>query len=111
MITQMKKISLLLVSLLVLSCGEKKPTAAEVIASGDEKAIAMMKSELLTQKAALSKEIDLIEAHQKNNGEQAMLSQVTVLKVTDTIYNHYVALQGNVETKQNVLITPEIRDC
>ena len=35
------------------------------------------------------------------------LSQITTIKVTKEVFNHYLELQGNVSTKQNIIISPE----
>lgn len=47
----MKKISLLLLSLVLLaSCGGKEPTIDELISTGDVKVISQKKTELLNEK-------------------------------------------------------------
>jgi membrane fusion protein (multidrug efflux system) len=105
----MKKISLLLLSLVLLaSCGGKEPTIDELISTGDAKVISQKKTELNTQKTEIEKSIEQIEKFQNENGDKAINTQVSTLTVTDTIFNHYVELQGSVDTKQNITIMPEM---
>lgn len=105
----MKKLSILFIGLILLSsCGGNEPTVDELIASGDTKAIASKKTELNTQKAEISKSILQIEAYLKENGEQAINTQVSTIIVKDTLFNHYIELQGSVDTKQNITIMPEM---
>lgn len=105
----MKKLSILFIGLVLLtSCGGNEPTVDELIATGDTKAIAAKKTALNTQKAEISKSIQQIEAYLKENGEQAINTQVSTIVVKDTLFNHYIELQGNVDTKQNITIMPEM---
>lgn len=105
----MKKLSILFIGLVLLtSCGGNEPTVDELIATGDTKAIAAKKTALNTQKAEISKSIQQIEAYLKENGDQAINAQVSTIVVKDTLFNHYIELQGNVDTKQNITIMPEM---
>jgi membrane fusion protein (multidrug efflux system) len=105
----MKKLSILFIGLILLtSCGGNEPTVDELIAAGDAKAIASKKTELNTQKAEINKSIQQIEAYLKENGDRAINAQVSTIVVKDTLFNHYIELQGNVDTKQNITIMPEM---
>jgi membrane fusion protein (multidrug efflux system) len=105
----MKKLSILFIGLILLtSCGGNEPTVDELIAAGDAKAIASKKTELNTQKAEINKSIQQIEAYLKKNGDRAINAQVSTIVVKDTLFNHYIELQGNVDTKQNITIMPEM---
>ncbi|WP_124979353.1 efflux RND transporter periplasmic adaptor subunit [Nonlabens xiamenensis] len=104
----MKKISLLLLGFVLLTaCGEKEPTIQELIASGETKAIAQKKTELLSQKKALENDIQAIEKYMDKNAVKKEGALVSIETISDTLYKHYIELQGSVDTKQNITITPE----
>ena len=99
----MKKIILITItSIIVLSCGGKdNNTSIEtLISTKNVKA-------LQEKKSALQAEITTIEealASLKVKKEEALVS---ILTVKDTVFNHYLDIQGNVNTKENILVQPE----
>jgi len=105
----MKKISLLLLSLVLLaSCGGNEPTINELIATGDTKMISQKKTELLNEKKELEFEITTIEKYLEENSIKKDGTLVTIKTLNDTVYNHYIELQGSVNTKQNITLMPEM---
>lgn len=105
----MKKIILLFIGFFILtSCGDKEMSIDELIANGDAKMIAQKRTELNTEKAALELALNKIEKYQKEHGEKTINAQVSTLQVKDTLFDHYVELQGSVDTKQNITIMPEM---
>lgn len=106
----MKKIYLLLaISVLIVSCGEKKEqTVAEVIATQDIKQIRIKKSELDKQVQELSGKIKELITKIETLDTLKRVPLVTAIQIKKEIFNHYLELQGNVQTKQNVLIYPEM---
>lgn len=105
----MKKIILLFIGFFILtSCGDKEMSIDELIANGDAKMIAQKRTELNTEKAALELALNKIEKYQKEHGEKTINAQVSTLQVKDTLFDHYVELQGSVDTKQNITIMPEV---
>lgn len=104
----MKKILIILTATLIVSCGGKEPTIQELIAIGDAKAIADKKTALNTEKAAIEESIKMIQKYQNENGDKAINTQVSTMVIKDTIFNHYVELQGSVDTKENITIMPEM---
>ncbi len=99
----MRKIFILSVLTLALySCGnkEKSQTIDSLIESKNTKA-------LVEKKAALQLEIAKIEealAKLDTKKEEALVSVITV---KDTLFNHYLDIQGSVDTKENIIIQPE----
>ncbi|MDN3678207.1 efflux RND transporter periplasmic adaptor subunit [Flavobacterium paronense] len=99
----MKKILYLsAVSIVLLSCSNsaKKENIDDLISSKNVKA-------LNEKKAALQAEITKIEnalAILDVKKEEAL---VTVQAVKDTVFSHYLDIQGSVDTKENILIQPE----
>lgn len=105
----MKKLSILFIGLFILtSCGDKEPTIDELIATGDTKVISQKKTELLNEKKELETEIKAIEKYLDKNTIKKDGALVSIETVNDTVYNHYIELQGNVDTKQNITLMPEM---
>lgn len=99
----MKKIILIsALSLAAVACNNKenKDNIDQLINSKDVKAIkdkrAALQSEILKLDEAIAK-LD-------NKKTEALVSVATV---KDTIFNHYLEIQGSVNTKENILVQPE----
>ena len=95
-------IALLSISALLFSCSKKDNTLSidELVKSKNSKV-------LIERKAALQADLTKInEALEKFEGkkEEAL---VEILTLSDTLFNHYLEIQGNVNTKENILVQPE----
>jgi membrane fusion protein (multidrug efflux system) len=106
----MKKIYYILVSTLVLSaCGNNgKPTVNNIIEAGDIEAMRAKKNELSEQLKTTDTEIKLLDSMISTFNLDEKLPLVTTVKAEEQTFNHYLELQGDVMTKQNVLIYPEM---
>ena len=99
----MKKIIILSVfSILLLSCGNK-----ENAQSTDDLIKAKNIKALNEKKTALQTEIAKIEAGLATLDVKTDEALVSVLTVKDTVFSHYLDIQGNVDTKENILVQPE----
>lgn len=99
----MKKIILFTtISLSLLSCSKtEKDTSIEQLIA--EKNVAALQAKKATIQAELTK-IDDALAVLNVKKEEALVSVVTI---KDTVFNHYLEVQGSVETKENILVQPE----
>ncbi len=108
----MKKINILqltIITILLSACGSKEvSTVNAVIASGDVNQVRAKKEELSEQYKSLAKEIALLDSAISASEGNANLPLVTTFQAKLEDFNHYVELQGDVTTKQNVLIYPEV---
>ena len=87
-------------SLFLISCGNKENGNVDsLIASNDTTAIKAKRAEL---QAEITK-ID--DALSKGKKEVEML--VSVETVKDTVFTHFLEIQGNVDTKENLIIYPQ----
>jgi membrane fusion protein (multidrug efflux system) len=99
----MKKIILLSVlSLMLFACGkgEKEQSIDSLISSKNVKA-------LQEKKVALQAEIATIEEALATLDVKVDEALVGVTTVKDTVFNHYLEVQGNVDTKENIVVQPE----
>lgn len=105
----MKYIYITLISTIVLtSCGGNKNKSIEdIIASNNLEEIRAKKSQLDTKQQALVSQLKQLEAKIKELDPQEKIPLVTTFKTKKAIFNHFVELQGNVSTKQNLVIYPE----
>lgn len=97
---------LILASVLVTACGETS-TTSDVLASGDLEAIRARKKELSEAQKALNQEITQLDGFIKNAEGSKNVPLVTAFEANRQKFEHYIELQGDVTTKQNVLIYPE----
>ena len=106
----MKKILYIsLLGLLITSCGGDSKIASvdKAIESKDLTTIKTTRAEIQKQYDAIAAELaklDLAIAELDTLKKSAL---VTTAIVNDTIFTHYINIQGNVDTKQNLIIYPE----
>ena len=105
----MKKIfSLLILTLVLASCGgDKEASVEDIIATGDLKKIKEKKTALETEQSTIADQLQLLNDKIEALDTNKRLSQITTFKATQQPFDHYLELQGNVSTKQNIVITPE----
>lgn len=99
----MKKIAILtILSFALFACGNKENNQSieSLIETKNIKA-------LNEKKTALQAEIAKIEAGLATLDVKKEEALVTVVTIKDTIFNHYLDIQGSVDTKENILIQPE----
>lgn len=99
-----KTIAILTLLILVVACGKsKKETPAEQALKQLQTERAKVQKQmdaLAKQLADIDFQIEALDTVKKN-----VLVKSTILK--DTVFTHYIELQGNVETKENILVYPE----
>ena len=106
----MKKIfSILTLALFAISCGgEKQSSIEELISEGNIESIRAKRAEIATEQQNITEQLALIDAKIAELDPNQKVPLITTFKVNEEIFNHYLELQGNVKTKQNVLIYPEM---
>lgn len=104
-ITPMTKLifPLLVATSLIVSCGDKQnnQTVDQLIAAKNNK-------ELQARKAAIQADLAKIDAALATLNVRKEEALVSVLTLKDTVFNHYLDIQGSVNTKENILIQPEM---
>lgn len=99
----MRKIFLVSVlSIAIYSCGNKEnnQTIDALIESKNTKALQEKKIVLQAEIAKIEEALATLDTKK----EEALVS---VLTLKDTLFNHYLDIQGNVDTKENIIVQPE----
>ncbi|GAA4895151.1 efflux RND transporter periplasmic adaptor subunit [Flaviramulus aquimarinus] len=100
--------SLVLVSFLLTSCGgNKKKSVEDIIATNDLELIRKKKTELDASARDISMQLKQLESTIKTLDPQEKIPLITTFTAKETAFNHFVELQGNVSTKQNLVVFPE----
>lgn len=101
----MKKIILITVlSISLFSC-EKKEDIATIAALIDAKNVAALQAKKSLIQADLAKIEEALATLDVKKDE----ALVSVLIIKDTVFSHYLEVQGSVNTKENILIQPEFQ--
>jgi membrane fusion protein (multidrug efflux system) len=105
----MRKIYLILItSLLILSCGgDKKNSTASVIEKGTLEDMRTKRTELVSKSDDLRKELESLDEAIGKKDTNEKLTLITTLAAKDTVFNHYIELQANVQTKENLMLNAE----
>ncbi len=106
----MKKILLLTFALLALAgCGGSPDSDLDtLLASGDLEAIKARRQELSETEKNLKaslRQIDSVIASREGNANRPLVS---TMELQPARFDHYLELQGDVQTKKNVLLYPEM---
>ena len=98
-----KTIILVTLSIVLISCtsSDKNKSIDVLIASKDIKAITAKKAELQSQLSQLQEALATLDVTKK------VEALVSVVQIKDTIFNHYLEVQGSINTNENVIIQPE----
>src|SRR5690606_14206868 len=104
----MKKILVLAtISALLISCGKKEKTVDELLAERNLEEILAKRAALSIKQNELLDEIEKLDVVIAELDSSIALQVVTVTEVKPTVFKHYVEIQGNVNTKENLVIYPE----
>lgn len=106
----MKNLVTILIALTVLSCSDAKTTHLTVdalIAGGNEIALKKRQNELKTQQQTVNTDLKKIDDILNRGDSNAKNPLVTTFITEESNFMHYLELQGNVVTKQNIILYPE----
>lgn len=95
-------------SLLIISCGKTEENSVdEVIATQDLEKIRAKRIELSKEQRDLASKMELLDAAITDLDPSLRLALVTTQTVNDTTFRHYTRVQGDVATRENIIIYPE----
>ena len=105
----MKKILILLTATIgIYSCGDGEQSVADIISQQDLEAIRAKKNEITAQQKVIDAQLKSLDSAIGILGNEEKLPLVNTLTAKKEVFNHFLELQGDVSTKQNVLIYPEM---
>lgn len=94
-------------SLSLLSCQEKKQTVEQVIATNDLAQLRAQRAAIGDQHQALSQDLEALDRAIGKLDQNEKLSLVTALVISPERLEHYLQVQGDVATKQNIVLYPQ----
>lgn len=103
-------LTILILSIFITSCSQEKATNTSIdalISSGDKTAIKQKHAELKTQQTAIIKDLKKLETVLNNDAGAGKNPLVTTLVAEESNFRHYLEVQGNVVTKQNIILYAE----
>lgn len=98
----------LFIAFAIVACGGEESTISSILAEGNMENIQAKKKELASQLRQVEGDIALLDSAIEANSDDNNIPLITALKVEDQDFVHYVELQGDVTTRQNVLVYPEV---
>lgn len=100
--------SILMTSLILTSCGSKEKTATEIIATNNESLIKEKREALVVKQQEIASEIKLLDEKIHTLNPDKNLPLITAFTAKKEKFEHYLEIQGNVDTKENIVIFPEM---
>ena len=106
----MKNIYLLIIITVFLnSCSNKKePSLEDVLATNDVELLKSRKSEIDAKLEELTLDLNQLNNKLSVLNKDRNTPLITTITTSEQKFNHFIELQGNVKTKQNVLVYPEM---
>lgn len=105
----MKQIlTLLLVAIVITSCGgEKAKSVEEIIATNNLEQIRIKRGEVVAKQQEIAAQLKQLDEKIAVLDTTKKVPLITTFKAKEEVFNHYLELQGNVSTKNNLVIFPE----
>lgn len=105
----MKKLVFLSLIALFAACGgNQKKSVDALIEQGDLNALKDAKEAITTEQIALSSDLTKIEAAIADLSPEKNLPLVTVQELQSQKFEHFVDLQGNITTKENIIVSAQV---
>jgi len=96
-------------SILLASCGgDKKNSVEAVLESNDIETIQKKRDELTTQQQEIHSKLKELDHKLAELNPEKNVPLITTFKAKTETFNHFLELQGSVETKQNVVLNAEM---
>ena len=101
-------VAIILFSIVLVSCGNgEKTTVNDIIETNDLPAIRAKKVELSKQQRELALQMEQLDAGISKLDPNSSIPAVKTQVVNDTLFRHYTRVQGDVATRENIIIYPE----
>ncbi|MDY0780956.1 efflux RND transporter periplasmic adaptor subunit [Tenacibaculum sp. IB213877] len=94
---------------LLISCGKnKEQSVQEVLDSNNLEQLRAKKDQLDEQQQSLAADLKLLNQKISELDTNKKVPLITVINAKENSFNHFLELQGSVQTKKNVLVYPEV---
>ena len=101
--------TILLGALLILSCGGNKETSVEdIIATNNLEDIRAKRAEVVAKQQEFTKQLKQLDDKLVLLSPDKNVPLITSFLAKKEAFDHFLELQGNVATKQNLVLTPEM---
>ncbi|SED21003.1 RND family efflux transporter, MFP subunit [Tenacibaculum sp. MAR_2009_124] len=101
-------VSYIVIALVLASCGSKEQSVESVIGTQDLQQIRTKKDQLSEKQQGLAAQIKLLNDEIAKLDTSKKVPLITTFTAEESVFTHYLDLQGNVKTKKNVLVYPEM---
>jgi len=103
-----KAVSILTLSIVLFACGGSGEKSIEAIVEGNDlKEIRMKRAELVAIKATYAEQVALLDNKIAELDTNKKIPLITSRVIQESVFNHFIELQGNVSTKQMSVLSPE----
>lgn len=106
----MKKIlTLFIIAIILTSCGadQSERSVDDIISEGNLETILSKRSEVKVKQSEIQNALIKLDEAIKDLDKSDNSALVTTQTISDTLFRHFIEIQGSVATKQNVIIYPE----
>ncbi len=103
-----KYLYVILATVTLYSCGSEEQSVTDLISQGNLDAIRAKKNEVSAQQKTLDTQLKQLDSAISALGNEEKLALVNTTTIKEEPFTHFLELQGDVSTKQNVLIYPEM---
>lgn len=97
----------ILALLVLVSCGEKEKSVDDIIENGSKTELQQKRETLNKEMRDLNSQIKKLDDKLSTFEDSAEYALVEALELKPTDFKHYVKVQGDVTTDQNIMIYPE----
>ncbi len=101
-------ITLLFISLIITSCGgDKKQSVENTIETGTLEQVRLKRGEIVAKQQEIAEQLKQLDEKIAVLDTTKKVPLITTFTAKQGVFNHYLELQGNVSTKNNLVIFPE----
>ncbi|WP_149274100.1 efflux RND transporter periplasmic adaptor subunit [Pareuzebyella sediminis] len=103
-----KLVYILALGLLFYACGDKEESISDLIAQGNLETLRAKKKEISEQQRQIESQLKILDSAIATKTNDEKLPLVNTIIAEPQKFDHFLELQGDVSTRQNVLIYPEM---
>ena len=100
--------TIVLTSLLIMSCGgDKNQSVENILETGTLEQIRVKRGEVVAEQQEIAEQLKQLDDRIAVLDTTKKIPLITTFTAKQSVFNHYLELQGNVSTKNNLVIFPE----